>query len=150
MNSYRIFIPRREIFPETEDYAVAQNEKRRFTLEYYGDNQKNFRYFNKNCYYRYTDDPGADGTRLSPIEIDGLSQKLGGDYYRLGLRAGLSDEATNIRNNNFQFPSPESKAAEVLKRINNMSDFSRMELADNLEKIGFGRLADDLLRGRLR
>ncbi|XP_046857833.1 uncharacterized protein LOC124451246 [Xenia sp. Carnegie-2017] len=96
------------------------------------------------------DDPGEDGTRLSPIEIDGLSQKLGGDYYRLGLRAGLSDEVTNIMNNNFQFPSPERKAAEVLKRINNRLNFSRMELADNLEKIGFGRLADDLLRGRLR
>ncbi|XP_046857829.1 nephrocystin-3-like [Xenia sp. Carnegie-2017] len=93
------------------------------------------------------DDPGEDGTRLSSISIDELSQKIGGNDDRLCDE--MSDKVTNIKNNNLQYPSPHSKAAEVLKIINK-SDFSRKELADHLKKIGHEKSANDVLHGRFR
>lgn len=62
----------------------------------------------------------------------------------------MLDEVNNVRDDNFKYPNTKSKTAEILEKINNRKNYNRNELADHLEKMGLGKLADDLLHGRLR
>ncbi|XP_046857905.1 uncharacterized protein LOC124451333 isoform X2 [Xenia sp. Carnegie-2017] len=90
------------------------------------------------------DDAIHDEMRLSPIEIERLSPKVGSKYSSLGCFAGMLEEVENVRDDNRRFPDLVQKAAEILTIINNRSNFSRKELSRHLKEIGLGKLANDL------
>ncbi|XP_046857821.1 uncharacterized protein LOC124451240 isoform X1 [Xenia sp. Carnegie-2017] len=91
-----------------------------------------------------------DDTRLSDNEIFHLSKKIGGNYNKLALLAGMSDKADIVRDNNLVYSGPVEKAKKILTYINDGDTLSRQQLANHLENMGLEKLAGELLRGEFR